>query len=150
MSMRQVPLEHDINIAVNGPFWVEVANQEHPFTAMLISRSRGTCLIDALPSGSTTFWSFAVRIVRMLRSVSEVLILSFTMILSPCEMALREKEGEVQRTWPLDGGRGTVIIPRIISVQPREENAPLTHSLGSKQRKAAAAVEERRLANGVS
>ena len=40
-----MPLELDINIAVNGPFWVEVANQEHPFTAMLISRSRGTCLI---------------------------------------------------------------------------------------------------------
>ena len=40
-----MPLERDINIAVNGPFWVEVANQEHPFTAMLISRSRGTCLI---------------------------------------------------------------------------------------------------------
>ena len=44
--MRQVPLERDINIAINDPFWVEVANQEHPFTAMLISRSRGTCLID--------------------------------------------------------------------------------------------------------
>ena len=43
--MRQVPLVRDINIAVNGPFWVEVVNQEHPFTAMLISRSRGTCLI---------------------------------------------------------------------------------------------------------
>ena len=24
--MRQVPLERDINIAVNGSFWVEVAN----------------------------------------------------------------------------------------------------------------------------
>ena len=33
-------------IAISGPFWVEVANPEHPFTAMLISRSRGTCLID--------------------------------------------------------------------------------------------------------
>ena len=43
--MRQVPLERDVNIASNGPFWVEVANQEHPFTAMLISRSRGTYLI---------------------------------------------------------------------------------------------------------
>ena len=42
--MRQVPLERDINIAINGPFWVEVANPEHPFTAMLISRSRDTCL----------------------------------------------------------------------------------------------------------
>ena len=28
------------------PFWVEVANPEHPFTAMLISRSRGTCLFN--------------------------------------------------------------------------------------------------------
>ena len=43
--MRQVPVEHDINIAIYGPFWVVVANPEHPFTAMLISRSRGTCLI---------------------------------------------------------------------------------------------------------
>ena len=43
--MRRVPLECDINIAANGPFWVEVANPEHPFTAMLISRSRGTYLI---------------------------------------------------------------------------------------------------------
>ena len=40
--MRQVPLERVINIAVNGPFLVEVANQEHPFMAMLTSR---TCLI---------------------------------------------------------------------------------------------------------
>ena len=43
--MRQVPLERDINIAVNGPLWVEDAKPEHTFTAMLISRSRGTCLI---------------------------------------------------------------------------------------------------------
>ena len=42
----QVPLEHYINIAVNGPFWVEVMNPEHLFMAMLISRSRGTCLIE--------------------------------------------------------------------------------------------------------
>ena len=40
-----MPLERDISIAVNCPFWVEVANPEHPFTAMLISRSRGTYLI---------------------------------------------------------------------------------------------------------
>ena len=46
--MRQVPLECDINIAVNGSFWVEVANPEHAFTAMLISRFRGTCLIGFL------------------------------------------------------------------------------------------------------
>ena len=42
-----MPLESDINIAINGPFWAEVANSEHPLTAMLISRSRGTCLILA-------------------------------------------------------------------------------------------------------
>ena len=35
----------DINIAVNGPFLVEVANPKHQFTAILISHSRGTCLI---------------------------------------------------------------------------------------------------------
>ena len=44
-----MPLERDINIAINGPFWVEVANPEHPFTAMLISRSNGTCLIPGKP-----------------------------------------------------------------------------------------------------
>ena len=44
--MRQVPLECDINIAVNGPSWVEAANPKHPFTAMWISHSRGTCLIE--------------------------------------------------------------------------------------------------------
>ena len=26
--MRQVPLEHEVNIAINGPFLVKVANQE--------------------------------------------------------------------------------------------------------------------------
>ena len=51
--MRQVPPERDINIAINGPFWVEVANPEHPFTAMLISRSRGTCLIGMHPYDNT-------------------------------------------------------------------------------------------------
>ena len=45
--MRQVPLERDIIIAISGPFWMEVANPEHPFTAMLISHSRGTCLIGS-------------------------------------------------------------------------------------------------------
>ena len=39
-------LEHNINIAINGPLWMEVANPEHPFMAMLISLSRGTCLIE--------------------------------------------------------------------------------------------------------
>ena len=39
--MRQVPLERDINITIDGPFWVEIVIPEHPFTAMLISRSIG-------------------------------------------------------------------------------------------------------------
>ena len=43
--MRQVPLEGD-NIAINGSFLVEVAPQERTFTAMLLSRSIGTCLIE--------------------------------------------------------------------------------------------------------
>ena len=43
--MRQVPLECDINIAVNGSLEAKVAKPKHPFTAILISRSRGTCLI---------------------------------------------------------------------------------------------------------
>ena len=43
--MRYVPLESDINIAVNGPFWVEVANPEHPIMAMLISCFEGNYLI---------------------------------------------------------------------------------------------------------
>ena len=47
-AMRQVLLERDILIAINGPFWVEVAHPEHPFTAMLISRFRSTCLIESL------------------------------------------------------------------------------------------------------
>ena len=46
--MMQVPLECDINTAINGPFWVEVANPEHTFKAMLIPHSRGTCLIVPL------------------------------------------------------------------------------------------------------
>ena len=31
-------LERDINIAVDGPFWVEVANPEHPFLQRLAKR----------------------------------------------------------------------------------------------------------------
>ena len=61
-----MPLECDINIAVNGLFWVEVANPEHPLTAMLTSRSRGTCLIEmgiclSPVSCHTFFWSAAAR-----------------------------------------------------------------------------------------
>ena len=43
--MRQVPLEQDINIAVNGPSLVVNLRQERLFMAMLISRSRGIFLI---------------------------------------------------------------------------------------------------------
>ena len=32
--MKKVPLECGINIALNGPVWVEFANSENPFTAM--------------------------------------------------------------------------------------------------------------------
>ena len=40
--MRQVPLERDINIAVNGCSGFSTSTQKESFTAMLISRSRGT------------------------------------------------------------------------------------------------------------
>ena len=43
--MRQVPLEQDINIAVNGPSLVVNLRQERLFMAMLISRSRDNYLI---------------------------------------------------------------------------------------------------------
>ena len=44
--MRHVPLERDINIAVNGCFGFAPSTQKGPFTAMLISCSRGTYLIS--------------------------------------------------------------------------------------------------------
>ena len=44
--MRQVPLEHDINITANGQFLVRNLHQEQPFMAMMISHSRGTCLTN--------------------------------------------------------------------------------------------------------
>ena len=47
--MNQVPLECDIHIAVNGCSWFAIYTQKDPFTAMLISRSRGTYLIDSTP-----------------------------------------------------------------------------------------------------
>ena len=47
--MRQVPLERDINIAVNGCSGFATSTQKGPFMAMLISRSRGTCLIKRFP-----------------------------------------------------------------------------------------------------
>ena len=43
--MRHEPLERDINIAVNGCSWFATSTQKGPFTAMLISHSRGTYLI---------------------------------------------------------------------------------------------------------
>ena len=45
MSMRRVPLEHDINIAINGRSSWGLRTKNRPFTALLISSSRGTCLI---------------------------------------------------------------------------------------------------------
>ena len=45
VPMRQVPLECDINIAVNGCSGFATSTQKGPFMAMLISCSRGTCFI---------------------------------------------------------------------------------------------------------
>ena len=46
---RQVPLEHDINIAINDPFWVEVA-------------TNGKCdhmsLLSSHVTSVTTSWTF--------------------------------------------------------------------------------------------
>ena len=44
--MRQVPLERDINIAVNGCSGFATSTRKGPFMAMLISHSRGTYLIN--------------------------------------------------------------------------------------------------------
>ena len=44
--MRQVPLERDINIAVNGCSGFETSTRKEPFMAMLTSCSRGTYLIE--------------------------------------------------------------------------------------------------------
>ena len=43
--MRHVPLVRDINIAINGCSGFATSTQKGPFTAMLISCSRGTYLI---------------------------------------------------------------------------------------------------------
>ena len=48
--MRQVPLECDINNAVNGCSEFATSTQKEPFMAMLISRSRGTYLIVKDPN----------------------------------------------------------------------------------------------------
>ena len=42
MTMRQFPLERDINIAVNGCSGFATSTKKGPFMAMLISCSRGT------------------------------------------------------------------------------------------------------------
>ena len=44
--MRQVPLEHDISIDINGLSWWRLRTKNEPFTSMFISRSKGTCRID--------------------------------------------------------------------------------------------------------
>ena len=46
--MGQVPLERDVNIAVNGCSGFATSTQKGPFTAMLISLSRGTYLIYSI------------------------------------------------------------------------------------------------------
>ena len=45
--MMQVPLERDINIAVNGCSGFATSTQKRPFRGMLISRYRGTYLIGS-------------------------------------------------------------------------------------------------------
>ena len=42
-KMRQVPLERDINIAVNGCSGFATSTQKGPLMAKLISHSRDTC-----------------------------------------------------------------------------------------------------------
>ena len=47
--MRQMPLEHDINIAVNVCSGFATSTQKGQFTATLLSRSRRTYLIEECP-----------------------------------------------------------------------------------------------------
>ena len=54
----------------------------------------------------------------------------YFLVLIPHEVALRERKGgEVQNLANAMVGRRTVIIPRIISVQPREGRKRSAHSL---------------------
>ena len=80
-----MPLECDINIVVNGPFWVEVANPEHPFTAMLISRSRGYCLIALatlfVPLAATNAPTWADGRIREFSKATSVSMLSYSELL---------------------------------------------------------------------
>ena len=57
--MRQVTIEHDINIAVNGCSWFATSTQKGPFMAMLISHSGGTYLIhtNLATLASTSFYA---------------------------------------------------------------------------------------------
>ena len=54
--MRQVPLERDINIAIKGCSGFATSTQKVPFTAMLISRSTGTYLIQFFYSKTQFFY----------------------------------------------------------------------------------------------
>ena len=56
-SFKLVPLERDINIAVNGCSGFATSTQKGPFTAMLISRSRGTYLIQQISK-----WLFSINL----------------------------------------------------------------------------------------
>ena len=51
-ALRQVPLECDINIAVNGCSGFATSTQKGPFMAMLISHARGTYLFAGKWEGS--------------------------------------------------------------------------------------------------
>ena len=58
--MRHVPLERDINIAVNGCSGFATSTQKGPFTAMLISLSGGGYLIEGHHK-PTRYWEFRRR-----------------------------------------------------------------------------------------
>ena len=62
--MRQVPLECDNNIAVNGPFLVCNLRQERSFKEMLISRSRRKHLPYLFQSVDTVpykpYWAYCI------------------------------------------------------------------------------------------
>ena len=55
-AMRHMPLECDNNIAVNGCSGFATSTRKGPFTAMLISCSRCTCLIGQITISSLKIW----------------------------------------------------------------------------------------------
>ena len=55
IAMRQVPLERDINIALNGCSVFATSTQKGPFMVMLISHPRGTFLIESQRLGTTWY-----------------------------------------------------------------------------------------------